>query len=54
MTRYQIIERPIATATGEKGTWSFVAHGARYERAQAIECIENGKKYGYERRKIKI
>lgn len=38
--RYQIIRKPRYTASGERGTWSFVAHGATYSRAEALETKE--------------
>lgn len=35
MRKYQIIIKPTATATGEPGRWSFVAHGAAYTKEEA-------------------
>ena len=35
MQKYQLLIKPTATATGEPGRWSFVAHGAAYTKEEA-------------------
>jgi hypothetical protein len=37
--KYQIIKKPLATASGEPGEWSFVAHGATYTAKEASETV---------------
>lgn len=54
MKRYQIIMRPIATASGERGVWSFAAHGARWERQEALERCARLKENGYQSRMILV
>lgn len=50
--KYQIIMRPIATASGEKGVWSFAAHGARWEREEAKRFCARLAFNGYQSRMI--
>lgn len=54
MKKYQIIQKPIATATGEPGRWSFVAHGAAYSKEEADAQIARAPKFGYIKRKLAI
>ena len=54
MKRYQIIKRPIATASGERGVWSFAAHGARWEREEALRHCALLKENGYQARMIAV
>jgi len=54
MQRYQIIMRPQATATGERGKWTFRAHGATHSRQEAMETCERLAALGYDARKIRI
>lgn len=54
MREYQIIKKPIATATGERGQWSFVALGATYPKAEADVWIAESRRFGYIGRKLAI
>lgn len=54
MKRYQIIMKPIATATGESPRWSFRAHGATYDRQEAIDICAKMPALGYIARKLAI
>lgn len=53
-TKYQILKRPQATATGERPTWSFVAHGATYNKAGADETCKSLREHGYDTRKLVV
>jgi hypothetical protein len=37
MRKYQLVTKPLETATGEPGRWSFVAHGAAYTAEEVAE-----------------
>lgn len=47
MAQYQIIKRPIASLGEQRCKWEFSAHGARYERSEAIarELIDGLNQY---------
>ncbi len=54
MRKYQIIMKPLATATGEPGRWSFAAHGAAYTKAEAVEHCARVERNGYKTRRLAI
>lgn len=54
MKRYQIIQRPIATSTGEKPRWTFRAHGATYSASEAADIIARMPPLGYQARKVAL
>lgn len=54
MKKYQIIQKPIATATGERGLWSFRAHGATFTKEEADAIIERSLRFGYIARKLAL
>lgn len=41
MIRYQIVQKPIATTTGEPAKWSMRAHGATYDAIEARDIVLN-------------
>jgi hypothetical protein len=54
MKRYQIVSKPIATATGEPGKWKMWAHGATLSKEEADSLIDRHKSLGYVSRKLLI
>lgn len=52
--KYQIIKKPIATASGEPGEWSFMAHGATYTKEEADAACAGSERYGYIVRRLAI
>ena len=54
MRKYQIVKKPIATASGEPGEWSFVAHGAVYRDSEGRYIEAQLKLNGYVTRRLAI
>lgn len=54
MKKYQIVQKPIATATGEAPRWKLWAHGATLTGPEADALIERHKALGYVSRKLGI
>lgn len=54
MKRFQIVQKPIATATGEPPRWKMWAHGATCSREEADSLIERHKALGYVSRKLPV
>lgn len=53
--KYQIIKKPLATASGERGKWSFVAHGATYTADEARSmCGLIERNGGWKTRKLAV
>lgn len=53
--KYQIIKKPLATASGEPGEWSFVAHGATYTAKEARDtCRQINTIGGWKARRIAL
>ena len=54
MKRFQIVQKPIATATGERPRWKMWAHGATMTEPDANALIARHKELGYISRKLPI
>lgn len=52
--KYQLVSKPIATASGEPGEWKMWAHGAKLNGPDANALIERHKALGYITRKLPL
>ena len=52
--RYQVITKPIATASGDPPRWIMWAHGATLDKGEADSLIARHKELGYISRKLPL
>jgi hypothetical protein len=54
MKRYQIVSKPLVTASGDAPRWKMWAHGATLSREEADSLINRHKALGYVSRKLPL